>query len=132
MFELHPSLKKKTLLMEMALCSVLLEDDADYPWVILVPRRESCAKLIDLSITDQTQLMHEMNRVQLALWKEFNPTQLNVAAIGNKTAQLHVHIIVRFEGDPQWPQTVWDKPIKNRYTPEAKEAMIRKITTLFS
>ena len=37
----------------------------------------------------------------------YKPTQMNVAMIGNKTPQLHVHIICRFQGDMYWPGTVW-------------------------
>ena len=46
--------------------------------------------------------------------------------IGNKTPQLHVHIIARFEGDPDWPGTVWDGH-KEAYDPEAAKALISDI-----
>jgi diadenosine tetraphosphate (Ap4A) HIT family hydrolase len=113
-FELHPNLAKKIFVKDFPLCRLLLEDEKHYPWFFLIPRRPNISRLIDLSAEDQLQLMKEMDTVQNIVWKEFHPTQLNVAAIGNKTPQLHVHIIARYENDPAWPHTVWDHPVRQR------------------
>lgn len=107
-FELHPNLKKKIFVTDLPLCRVLLEDAKDYPWLMLVPRRPGISKIMDLSQVDQLQLLKELDFTQKMLWKEFHPDQLNVAAIGNITPQLHVHVIARFKFDPAWPQTVWN------------------------
>ena len=82
---------------------------------------------MDLSQKDQLQLMSELYWAQKTLWDLFNPDQLNVAAIGNKTPQLHIHIIARFNKDPAWPHTVWDHPIRAPYPLEELEKIKKKI-----
>lgn len=126
-FQLHPNLATKTFIVDLPLCRVLLEDNQHYPWLFLVPRRESIGKIMDLEISDQLQLMKEMDWVQKCLWEIFSPTQLNVAAIGNKTPQLHVHVIARHSDDPAWPGTVWDHPEKAPYTARQKEQIVQKL-----
>lgn len=114
-FEVHENFSTKIFLADLPLCRVFLENEKHYPWFLLVPRRPQVLKLMDLSKEDQYQLLHEMDHAQKLLWNMFKPTQLNVAAIGNRTPQLHVHIIARFLDDPAWPGTVWDHPIKETY-----------------
>ena len=86
---------------------------------------------MDLSSEDQLQLLQELDLAQKSLWETFNPTQLNVAAIGNKTPQLHVHVIARFENDPAWPKTVWDHSEKKPYSSEELETIKQKIIPFF-
>ena len=126
-FELHPNLSSKIFIVDLPLCRVLLHDESYYPWLVLVPRRANISRMMELSVTDQQQLMLEMDLAQNVLWKEFNPTQLNVAAIGNKTPQLHVHVIARYSNDPAWPGTVWDHPAKKPYTLEEKKSVIEAL-----
>ncbi len=129
-FTLHPNLVPKIFIADLPLCRVLLEDEQYYPWLILVPRRSSLMRLIDVSASDQIQLTIELNFIQTMLWQEFKPTQLNVAAIGNKTPQLHIHLIARYENDPAWPHTVWDHPIKLPYSPVNREIQRQKLMSL--
>jgi len=131
-FTLHPNLEKKALIGDLPLCRVLLEDHAAYPWLFLVPRRPNVSRIMDLSEADQLQLLRELDLAQKLLWTEFQPTQLNVAAIGNKTAQLHVHVIARYDNDPAWPQTVWDHPMKLKYSEEEKDRRVARLKDLFS
>ncbi len=122
-FELHPNLQLKPFICDLALSRVLLQDESHYPWIFLVPRRRAL-RIIDLPQEEQALLMQELDLAQRIIWNEFSPTQINVAAIGNKTPQLHVHVIGRYEKDPAWPDTVWDHPIKSPYTPYEKEKVI--------
>lgn len=131
-FELHPSLAKKILLLDLPLCRVLLEDEKNYVWLMLVPRRAGISRMMDLAWVDQVQLMRELDSVQKVLWAEYHPTQLNVAAIGNKTPQLHLHVIVRHEKDPAWPGVVWDHPIRARREEKTREERIQRLQTLLT
>lgn len=131
-FTLHVNLQKKIHITDLPLCQVLLEDNQHYPWLLLVPRRANSSRMMDLSAEDQLLLLQEMDFVQNLLWNEFKPTQINVAAIGNKTPQLHVHIIARFEHDPAWPQTVWDHPMKTPYDDELKKSIVDRLVFLLS
>lgn len=123
-FELHPNFSSKLFIKEFPLSLVFLEDNYYYPWLILVPKRSGCSKLMDLAMIDQIQLIKELDTVQNFLWKEFKPKQLNVAALGNKTPQLHIHVIARFETDPAWPSTVWDYKDSKSYTETQKYNMV--------
>lgn len=131
-FELHSNLAKKNFIQDLPLCRVLLEDERHYPWLFLVPRKPYISRIIDLSLEDQWQLMKELQCAQEILWEEFHPTQLNVAAIGNKTPQLHVHVIARYQEDPAWPGTVWDHPVRIPYAADAREWMIQQLKAKFS
>lgn len=131
-FELHPNLAKKIGLLDLPLCRVLLEDEKHYPWLFLVPRRPNISRIMDLSSEDQLQLLKELDKAQKILWKLFNPTQINVAAIGNKTPQLHVHVIARFLQDPAWPNTVWDHPVRSPYTSADKDQIVSQLIHAFA
>jgi len=126
-FTLHPNLEKKRFVAELPLCRVLFEDDQHYPWLFLVPRRNSISRIMDLSKEDQLQLLQELDFVQKVMWEEFKPAQLNVAAIGIKTPQLHIHVIARYENDPAWPNTVWDHPVRAKCSEEIHENRIIKL-----
>jgi diadenosine tetraphosphate (Ap4A) HIT family hydrolase len=105
---LHPQLAKDTVpLGDLALSRVLLANDANYPWLILVPRRPGLTELIDLADGEQVQLMGEIAAAARALKDLTQCDKLNVAALGNQVAQLHVHVIARRHGDAAWPKPVW-------------------------
>lgn len=113
MFDLHPNLQKRPFIVDLPLSKVLLEDRKHYPWVLVIPRKPGILRMMDLSPEDQQMLMTELDFVQKAMWNEFQPKQINVAAIGNRIPQLHVHVIARYEDDPAWPGTVWDHEVRD-------------------
>mgnify|MGYP000822530794 FL=1 len=108
MFELVPGLAKKIPVTELKVCKVLFENNRFYPWIFLVPKRENAKNMTFLSMEDRLQLMREMALCEKVMTELFPHDQTNVAMIGNKTPQLHVHILCRKEGDPDWPTTVWN------------------------
>jgi len=126
-FVLHSNLAKKTFITDLPLCQVLLEDEKHYPWLLLVPRKANISRIMDLTSSDQLQLIKELDYVQNAMWKEFQPTQLNVAAIGNKTPQLHIHVIARYANDPAWPNTVWDHSVRSQYDENKKNVITQRL-----
>ena len=130
-FKLHPNLVPKTEVKDLPLCRVLLEDEVHYPWIFLVPRRPGIQKIMDLQPQDQLQLIFELDWAQKVLWEEFSPTQVNVAAIGNKTPQLHIHVIARYPHDPAWPNTVWDHPVRAHYALDERQDVIKKLAMAF-
>ncbi len=132
-FELDARLAKDTLpVMDLALCTVRLMNDTQYPWLILVPRVAGVVELLDLSDGDRNMLWQEVLLCSDALKAETRPDKLNVAALGNVVAQLHVHIISRFESDAAWPRPVWGVQAPLPYEADAGEhfaAAIRKRLT---
>ncbi|KAL3697454.1 hypothetical protein R1sor_011530 [Riccia sorocarpa] len=91
-----------------ALCEAFLVDDALYPgWLVLVPQRENATELFHLSPEDQITLMQEVTLSSRAAQKAFGPDKINVGALGNEVAQLHIHVVPRFRTDKAWPWPVW-------------------------
>jgi diadenosine tetraphosphate (Ap4A) HIT family hydrolase len=119
-YELHPQLAADTLPVDVfELSELRLMDDANYPWLILVPRIPGAHELLDLDATQRHALTDEIDRATRALRDAFHPHKLNVAALGNLVPQLHVHVIARFEQDPAWPAPVWGRVAARPYSPEA-------------
>lgn len=110
-FKLLDAFKDKILIKELKLSYVLLEDKK-IPWIFLIPRVENVFQITDLSFENQIELLKEINLCASVMKNLFKWDQLNIAAIGNKTPQLHVHIISRNKKDSVWPETVWDKEIE--------------------
>ena len=107
-WSLHPQLDKDTInIGDLPLSRVLVIKDANYPWLLLVPRRVDVRELIDLDDVEQAQLTTEINRVARALKDVTKPDKLNIAALGNAVPQLHIHIIARRTSDAAWPRPVW-------------------------
>lgn len=92
---------------DLPLSRVLLNNDARYTWLTMVPRRAGIVEIIDLNDADRRQLFDEILIVSEVLKADANPDKLNVGALGNMVRQLHVHIIARFVSDPAWPGPVW-------------------------
>jgi len=103
----------------LPLSRVLVMNDANYPWLILVPRTPDLTEVIDLDEVKQAQLMTEVTRVARALHEITQCDKLNIAALGNVVPQLHVHVIARFRNDPAWPKPVWAAVPPRAYEREA-------------
>jgi diadenosine tetraphosphate (Ap4A) HIT family hydrolase len=107
-WSLHPQLEHDTVpIGDLALSRVLAINDADYPWLVLVPRCAGVTEIIDLSAADAARLTEEIPLASRVLKAVTNCDKLNIAAIGNVVPQLHVHIVARWTTDPLWPKPVW-------------------------
>ncbi len=109
---------------DLPLSRLLLMEDANYPWAILVPRRPGIVEIIDLSAQDQAQLTREIASVSTTLRRTTGCHKLNVAALGNVVAQLHVHVIARFRDDAAWPRPVWGAVPARPYAGDARQRLI--------
>ena len=125
MFALHHQLEKDcSVICELPLCTVLLMNDCQYPWVIMVPRIDDIREVIDLTAQQQSQLWQESALVSHALQDEVKPDKLNVAALGNMVPQLHIHHIARYKSDAAWPAPVWGVKPAIPYKSEEKQVLI--------
>ena len=119
MFRIDPQLLRDTVpVAALPLCEMLLMNDANYPWLILVPRRASIRELIELNDHDQQQYQLESNMTSQLLQGQFKADKLNIAALGNVVSQLHIHHIARFYNDSAWPKPVWGVLPPLAYTPD--------------
>src|SRR3954462_5518869 len=97
---LHPQLAADTVIVgDLPLARVLLMNDANYPWLILVPRHAGAVEIIDLDDDQQDQLIDEIALLSRVLKDVTRCDKLNVAAIGNVVPQLHIHIVARRRRD---------------------------------
>jgi diadenosine tetraphosphate (Ap4A) HIT family hydrolase len=107
-WSLHPQLERDTVsLGDLPLSRVLLMNDANFPWLILVPRKPDVTEVLDLAEIEQARLMGEITRAAALLRAVTKCHKLNIAALGNVVPQLHVHVIARFRHDAAWPKPVW-------------------------
>lgn len=124
MFAIDPAFEAgSAALAELPLCSVRMQLDARFPWLILLPRIAGAVEIEDLSEPDRTRLMAEIvlagDAVRVMGLRLGGPVaKLNVGALGNITRQLHVHVVGRRPGDPAWPGPVWGFGAATPYPPE--------------
>lgn len=133
-FRLDGRLEADThFLLNAPLCRIGLMDDARFPWLILVPRVPNVREWPDLSTEHQLQLQAEINAAAHALQSVFPHGQkLNIAALGNVVPQLHIHVILRHDGDAAWPAPVWNSGQRQPYGEAEAARIISLLTTSIS
>ncbi|BAU93536.1 histidine triad protein [Methylorubrum populi] len=131
-FSLDPRLAADTHPVgDLALCSVLLMDDARFPWLILVPRRPDLRELTDLAPEDASLAFDEIRIAVGVVQALARPDKVNVASLGNVVSQLHIHVVARFQSDPAWPGPVWGVGERKPYPPHARAALLERAAALF-
>ena len=124
-WSLHPQLAQDTVPVgDLALSRVLLANDANFSWAILVPRRPGLVELIDLEENSQIQLLGEIAAAARALKSITECEKLNIAALGNQVPQLHIHVIARRHSDAAWPKPVWGAAAPAAYIPAVRDGLI--------
>lgn len=127
-FQLDPRLLADThFVLDGALSRVLLMDDARWPWLILVPRIAGLRELLDLDSAQRAVLMDEIDACGSWLQRQPSVHKLNIAALGNVVAQLHVHVLGRWPGDPAWPAPVWGAPGRVHYGETELLALLERL-----
>ena len=119
-------LKSSYPITNLKLCSIRLNDNSKFPWLILIPRRKNIKDMTELNSKDQVLLMKEIIYVSKIVKKLFKTSKLNVEKIGNIVPQLHIHIIARKKNDSSWPLSVWVVKGKN-YSKTALKIMADKV-----
>jgi diadenosine tetraphosphate (Ap4A) HIT family hydrolase len=129
MFMLHPQLEADTVVVgDLGVCRVLLNKQfAQFPWLILVPKRTGCRDLTDLPDQDYGIAMEEVRAVEAALKSLTGADKMNMGALGNMVPQLHIHVIARFKDDEAWPKPVWGNAEAKPYD---EEALVKMTLTL--
>ena len=119
-------LKTSHHLIDLKLCTIRLNDNSKFPWIILIPKRNKITDISDLNSKDQTLLMKEIVYVSKVMKKLFKTSKLNVEKIGNIVPQLHIHIIARSKKDSSWPLSVWVVKGKS-YSKTALKVIVDKL-----
>jgi len=125
MFTLHPMLARDTFTLgHFELCQLLLMNDCNYPWFILVPMVTDIQEIFQLPTRQQVQLLSESTRLSRIVQEVFQADKLNIAALGNICSQLHLHHIARYKSDAAWPAPVWGKVDAKHYSEKDKANII--------
>lgn len=108
MFAVDPRIENDSILItELDLCQVRLQNDQRYPWLVLLPKVAELTEAHELTETQQSLLMAESSKVAKALQQVTGCKKINIANLGNVVAQLHWHVVARFENDETWPGPIW-------------------------
>ena len=127
-FQLHPRLKQDSISIgRFDLCQLLMMNDSQYPWFILVPEKAGIKEIYQLAKSDQQKLLKESSYLAENLAALYQADKMNIAAIGNLVPQLHIHHIVRYRSDKAWPDPVWGKFSAIPYTPQQIAENITRI-----
>lgn len=133
MYHLHPTLAADTVhLGQLTLCDVLLMNNSNYTWLILVPRRADIKEIYELSEKDQHLMLKEMNHVAAQLATYTKAHKINMAAIGNQVEQLHLHIVARHRYDALWPKPIWGNTTPNPYSLQQQQELMLDLRALLA
>ncbi|MEZ5690536.1 MAG: HIT family protein [Rickettsiales bacterium] len=126
---LDPRLAEECLpVINLGVCRVYLQNNSNFPWLILVPIRDSITEIYQLSNDDYEQMAREIRMVTKQFAEFTSADKMNVATLGNVVPQLHVHIIARFNDDKAWPNPVWNCGIPPvPYSEEKAESLTREL-----
>lgn len=129
-FQLHPRLASGGANFgTVGICTVLLKNNATYPWFVLVPEVDSSVTdLHQLSLEDYESVTATIYQLGQFIEASFSVEKVNIGAIGNIVPQLHIHLIGRTESDPDWPDPVWGTQHKRSYT----EVEIENVRALYA
>lgn len=112
---------------DLGLCTLRLMNDSRWPWLVLVPKRPGLTEIHDMLPLDQSMLAFETSQAAAALKRVTGVLKINSGALGNIVRQVHVHVVGRSEGDPNWPGPVWGfgKPVP--YAEAERENLMRSL-----
>jgi diadenosine tetraphosphate (Ap4A) HIT family hydrolase len=129
-FQLHERLQQDCILIgRFTLCQLLMMNDSQFPWFILVPERPNIKEIYQLTVADRQLLSEESCLLAENMADLFKADKMNTAAIGNMVPQLHIHHIVRYQTDKAWPAPVWGKFAAQPYTELQISELTNKVRT---
>ena len=74
----------------------------------------------------------ETNLVAEGLKRATGCLKINTGALGNVVRQLHIHVVARNEGDPNWPGPVWGAHPRIPREAGAREAVVARLLPALS
>ncbi len=132
-FKLHPQLEKDCVFVKkLTLCQLLLMNDKQYPWFILVPEIADITEIYQLNAEQRGLLIEESSFLAEHLVNIFQADKINIAAIGNLVPQLHIHHVVRYTNDKAWPAPIWGKYPAEAYSQAFLTERLNLIDSVFS
>jgi diadenosine tetraphosphate (Ap4A) HIT family hydrolase len=106
--------------------------DRRFPWLILVPARDSVREIHELAPADRALLVEEVARASEVLTELCRPEKINLGALGNLVPQLHIHVVARSAADPAWPGPVWGSGAAVPYPAAELEELRERLTAAWN
>ncbi|UDF03659.1 HIT domain-containing protein [Asticcacaulis sp. AND118] len=131
-----PRIEASSILIgDLSLCQVRLQNDARFPWLVLLPKRAGLTELTELSEAEHANLRNDLLVAEALVRRaaeELNRpvTKLNIANLGNIVAQLHIHVIARHDQDAAWPGPVWGFGAAETFTSAQQDAVVETLKAL--
>lgn len=117
-WHLHAQLLADSIpIAQLPICALRLLDDQRFPWVLLIPRISAASQWLDVPLAIQHRILDEIQQVSQVLQTLYAPDRINLATIGNRVEQLHIHCIARHKDDPTWPDVAWGQGQRESYSP---------------
>ncbi|MBT4921512.1 MAG: HIT family protein [Rickettsiales bacterium] len=130
-FTLDTRLKADTIeIADLNISKLLLMNDKNYPWFIIVPKKANAVEIFDLDDLSQKLLFQEISKVSEYLKRFYRADKVNIGALGNQVSQLHIHVIMRYKTDIAWPNPVWGYTLAIKYSEEEIEGIRNDIAKL--
>jgi len=102
---------------------LLLMNNADFNWFVIVPMGVSVIDVDELPEAKQLQMLKEVNALSAFLKRHYPVDKINFASIGNIVNQMHFHLVARTEQDTAWPAVVWGTIATKKYSNEQIEKL---------
>jgi diadenosine tetraphosphate (Ap4A) HIT family hydrolase len=130
-WQIHPQLLADSVpIIHLPICAIRLLDDQRFPWVLLIPRLTGANQWLDVPSETQHEILDEIQIVSSAINTLFKPQKINLATIGNKVDQLHIHCVARHTHDAAWPDVVWGHGTRSPYNTLQRLARANAIAAL--
>jgi diadenosine tetraphosphate (Ap4A) HIT family hydrolase len=107
-------------------------NDARFPWLLLIPEIRGLREIHALEPARRAILIEEIAQASTALQQATGAEKINMGALGNIVAQLHIHVVARFEKDAAWPGPVWGSGAPRTYEPQSLETVTIKLFRAFA
>jgi len=125
-FGIDEKLKQSSILIkDLTYCQLLLKNNKNYPWCILLPKKPNLVELTDLSYEDYTNVNQEVYQIIKLMQTIYKPDKINMGSLGNIVNQLHIHIIARYKSDKSFPLNVWSDMSNAPYNTEEIDKIIK-------
>ncbi len=112
---------------DLKISKLLLINDSNYPWFILVPKKLNISEIFELTEEEQFKLSKEINYLAKFIKEKWQADKMNIANLGNVVTQLHIHIIARYKNDISFPKPIWGVVKTKKYSEKEIEKIRRKL-----
>lgn len=106
---------------------LLLMNNAELPWFVIVPTGVDVIDIDELSEPHQLQILKNVNALSTFLKRHYKVDKINFASIGNIVKQMHFHLVARNEQDIAWPGVVWGIQATKKYSQDKIESLKNKL-----